>query len=378
MLLAAICLSLLRLWLAAEPMIAQAQPAPALLFGIGVHIEPFGATPSALVQDTRPMQRGVPDYRNRRFFNQHLADLRLVAELVERYGGRLTIQAQTPFSSMVVQTGSSIFRDLESRGHEIGLHFHEDAHLGRRCNSLPVSTWAAVMQEEIDWLRRAGAQKVRYWSGGNLYPGLLDAATAAGLEVMSDYKNPRSQITPEILIGTGPWRPAGGPGENDLAAFASHDPEGSIIYLPQGLFDRTDFEGVRRSEQMGGHEAYFDFLTRSVDLSLNTASSDDVSVFHITIHAGEFRGRSERPFAVLEDWLREVVWPLLQSGAIRWAAFSEMADAFEAWEAGHPGADARRQLGRATSDALDALQSTKPVEEQKGGAYDEHTSLLPK
>jgi len=47
------------------------------------------------------------------------------------------------------------------------------------------------MQREIGYIRQAsGVERIRYWSGGNLYPHLLEAATCAGLEMNSDWKNP--------------------------------------------------------------------------------------------------------------------------------------------------------------------------------------------
>jgi len=183
-----------------------------------------------------------------------------------------------------------LFAGLEERGHEIALHFHEDAHLGRNGGSLPVETWAKVMQEEIDWIKKAGATRVSYWSGGNLYPGVLDAAAQAGLDVMSDYKNPRTQKDDERLLSVQPWRPAAGPVEGDLAGFAAHGPDGKIICLPNGVFERVDHSAMRRSADTGGDYPYFDALTRGLELSLKAARPDRVNVFHITVHAGEFRG----------------------------------------------------------------------------------------
>ncbi|MCS6860741.1 MAG: hypothetical protein NZT92_10535 [Abditibacteriales bacterium] len=48
-------------------------------------------------------------------------------------------------------------------------------------DALPFEQWVAVMKEEIDWLKKAGATRIRYWSGGNLYPNVLEAASRATL-----------------------------------------------------------------------------------------------------------------------------------------------------------------------------------------------------
>ncbi len=194
------------------------------------------------------------------------------------------------------------------------------------------------MSEEIGIIRDAGGQTIRYWSGGNLYPGLLQAASAAGLSVMSDYKNPRTQTTDPRLLAVNPWRPAGGPSADSLDDFVRHDPNGPIIYLPDGIFADTDF-AARKAQ---GDAAYFDAMTEGLELSLRAARPDRVNVFHLTVHPGEFRGLDAKaPFGVVDRWLAQVVDPLVRDGRVRWATFGAMADAFIDWERNHPGIDPR-------------------------------------
>lgn len=340
------------------PTEAGATNAP-LLFCIGMHIEPLGATPSKLVEKAiRPPPRPGPSYELPGFFRHQVADIRHVAEIVEQHGGRLTIQAQTPFTRVTAESGDKVLADLAQRGHELALHFHEDAHLGRGSERLEASTWTAVMREELEWLAKAGAPRIRYWSGGNLYPGLLEAAAAAGLDVMSDYKNPRRQESDPRLLAVNPWRPAGGPSEGDLAAFARHDATGKIVYLPDGIFSRVNHAGMRRTAELGGDWGYFDFLTEGLELSLRAARSDRVNVFHYTVHAGEFRGDAGPPFAVIEAWLRKVLDPLVKAGKVRWATFSQMADEYTKWERANPGVDLRGNSTRGSPPPIAPASSS--------------------
>jgi acetyl esterase/lipase len=319
--------------LKAEGLAANGLAEPVLLFGIGMHIEPLGRT-------AQGYGGGGADYRQGPLFERHVQDILAVAKIVEGHGGRMTVQAQSPFTQVALSKGNTILRDLETRGHEIALHFHEDAHLGRNPERLPVQTWCAVMQEEISYIQQAGAQKkIRYWSGGNLYTGVLEAASCAGLDVMSDWKNYKTQRTDLSLVGVHPWRPAGGPSETDLSKFATHDPNGKVIFLPEGNYSREDFASSRRAA--GGDAAYFEYLKTELLRSLEVARADKVNVFHFTIHPGEFRGDPARPFGVIEDFLTNVVDPLVKAGKIRWATFSQMADEFIAWEKAHPGVDPR-------------------------------------
>jgi len=348
---------------------SAAEPDAPLLFCIGVHVEPMGATPSKLTGGDveRRQPRPSPDYNREPFFRRHVADLQALAAITEKHGGKMTVQVQTPFTSVCAKTSERILADFEKRGHEIALHFHEDAHLGRNGGSLLAETWTAVMKEEIEWIKKAGGTRVRYWSGGNLYPDVLKAAAAAGLDVMSDHKNPRMQRTFPELLSIHPWRPAGGPTAEDIAAFAKHDPTGRIIYLPDGIFTRTDFNSMRRSEFAGSEAKYFDFLADSLRASLKAARADRVNVFHITVHAGEFRGgpEAEKPFGVIDRWLTDAVDPLVKAGKVKWATFSEMADTFRAWEKKNPGVNPRAMTDAAP--AAVGVPASAGAEPPKGG-----------
>lgn len=331
--------------------------APVLLIGIGMHIEPFGSTVSPLAGGPRTAEssggrpnkgpataatpRPRPDYNDPVYFEHSVADIEAVADIAERHGAVMTVQAQSPFTTTAAALGDTILSDLQTRGHEVALHFHEDAHLGTNCETLSVTTWAAVMAEEIAYLEDAGASPVRYWSGGNLYPGVLEAAHLAGLDVMSDYKNPHEQSTDPLVVGVNPWRPAGGPLPGDLTGFAQHNPTGEIVYLPDGAYDPADFGSKGDIIAQGGEQAYFDYLAESLERSLAAVEAGEVGVFHITLHPGELRGSPADPYGGLERFLAEVVDPLVKAGRVEWATFSQMADAYLEWEADHPTIDAR-------------------------------------
>jgi hypothetical protein len=305
---------------------APANSAAVLYFTIGMHIEPMGET-------AQGVQSGKGDYHEAFFFEKHVQDILAVTQIVEAHGGRMTIQAQSPFTMVAIESGNTILADLSARGHEMALHFHESAHLGKNGNALPVVKWCEVMQEEIGYIKQAsGATNIRYWSGGNLYVNIFEAAQCAGLNVNSDWKNPDTQTTPLEFVGVNPWRPSGGTDGANLAAFTRHDPNGAVVFLPEGQYAKTDFASMRRSETAGGDEAYFEFLKESLYASLQAADADKVNVFHFTVHPGEFRGDPQHPFEVIEKFLTEVVDPLVASGQVKWMTLSQMADAYAATE----------------------------------------------
>ncbi|MCX7609111.1 MAG: hypothetical protein N2049_07845, partial [Anaerolineales bacterium] len=230
--------------------------------------------------------------------------------------------------------------DLAARGHGIALHFHEDAHLGKNSSALSVQQWCDVMKQEIAFIQQAsGVTDIRYWSGGNLYPHTYEATVCAGLDVNSDWKNPQMQSTDLSLVGVNPWRPAGGTDGMDFTLFTRHDPNGAIVFLPEGQYNKTNFAFMRRGQDAGGDEAYFEYLKTQLYASLGAARPGKVNVFHFTIHPSEFRGDPSQPFAVIEKFLTEVVDPLVASDQVQWATFAKMADAFIAWEAANPGVE---------------------------------------
>ena len=245
----------------------------------------------------------------------------------------MTIQAQSPFTTVAIESGNTILADLAARGHEMALHLHEDAHLGKNSSILNPQQWCNVMKQEISFITQAsGVSNIRYWSGGNLYPNIFEAAQCAGLDVNSDWKNPQLQETDLSLVGVNPWRPSGGTDGVDFTLFTQHDPNGAIVFLPEGQYDKNNFAAMRRSEDAGGDEAYFEFLKQSLYASLEAAQAGETNVFHFTIHPGEFRGDPQHPFEVIEKFLTEVVDPLVASGDVQWATFSQMADAYIATE----------------------------------------------
>jgi peptidoglycan/xylan/chitin deacetylase (PgdA/CDA1 family) len=316
---------------------AAADNGGVLLIGLGVHVEPFGAVPSQLVGGGPRFtgQKGMNlDYNNRVLFQRHARDLADLASVMEKHGGRLTVQVQTPFTTVAAQDNNALLASLESKGHEVALHFHEDAHLGKNCESRPVQTWSAVMSEEIAAIRKTGVRQVRTWSGGNLYSGLLEAGAGAGLSVYSDWKDPTSQAADSTTFGLQPWRPAAGPNPADMSLFAQNDTNGKIVFLPWGLSSTGGLFGPGKTKG----DAMFGTLKDSINLSLSKTVPGRVNTLHFVVHPGEITGLNGAPYASLDKWLTEFIDPLVAAGRVRWATYGEMADAYRTWEKGQASA----------------------------------------
>jgi hypothetical protein len=330
---------------------AAAAPAGVLLVELGVHVEPMGLVNGQVVST-----RG--SYDNETYFRQHAAYLRSLAAIVERHGGRITFQVQSPFTDSCVKFGDNVIGELRARGHEIALHFHEDAHLGRSADTLAVQRWIDVMQAQVDKIRALDVDRVRMWSGGNLYPHILEAAQAVGLDVMSDWKNPKTQTGDPRLQVTTPWRPGGSPNGTDLAAFVMNDPSGKIVYLPTGNIEPKAVHEEEIESSSDPATALQEYWTDGLSASLSSVASSPAAthVFHITLHPGELQSRGYGGETTLDTWLREEIDPLVVSGKVQWATYSQMADAYNTVSRGAAGA--RGALGAAGGLGAGALSGS--------------------
>jgi len=295
-----------------------------LLFEIGIHVEPFGLTNGEI-------STGRGSYAEEAYFRRHAQYLRELAAIAERHGGRLTVQVQSPFIDYAPQY-DNVIGELAANGHEIAFHFHEDAHLGRNADGLAVNRWITVVQGQVDKIKALGVERVRMWSGGNLYSHMLEVAAATGLDVKADWKDPRTQEADPRLKTTLPWRPAGSPDGMDLTLFTTHDPSGLMMFVPAGVIEPFGSVSDDIYAMADPASAVQDYWTDGLAGSLSSAAQSPsfTHTFHLTLHPGELQLHDLGGNDTLDRWLSEQIDPLVLSGKVRWATFSQMADTYTA------------------------------------------------
>ncbi len=296
-----------------------------LLVGVGVHVEPFGLLNGQVVTGARG-----GSYDDEDDFRRHVEFVRSLTRTIEAHGGRATVQVQSPFIDSCTKYGDNVIGEWASRGHEIAFHFHEDAHLGSNAEALAVERWIDVMGGQLAKIRALGVDRVRTWSGGNLYPHLLEAAAAVGLDVMSDWKDPNTRTADFRLHVTTPWRPAGSPSGTDLSAFLRNDAAGKIVYLPAGAIDAKAIHEDEISASADPARALQEYWTDGLSGSLSSVAANPSAthVFHLTLHPGELQGDRYGGDATLDAWLGHHIDPLVTAGKVRWATYSQMKDAY--------------------------------------------------
>lgn len=287
-----------------------------LRFAIIVHIEPLKA------------------YEILTAYEQDRDRLTRFAELVTGHGGHLTIQTQRPFITTAAQLGDDIHRTWEAMGNEIAIHFHESEYVrgrpGAFGSDVPFEEWVAALGGLREEIQELVDTPVLNWSGGNLYERILEVAADAGLSVNTNFKDPSDQSTDPLMTTVSPWRPAGA---GDTAERVVHDPNGPVVYLPSGIYPAhcPKAEATPRPYTT----AAFDYITTALNNSLAVARPGYVNTFISTIHPSDFGSAAddEAEFARWNEWLTQVIDPLVADGRLIWSTASGMAQAFEEWEA---------------------------------------------
>jgi hypothetical protein len=267
------------------------------------------------------------------------ANLLRLADLLEDYGGRLSMQVTRRWQELEDSYQTGTLRRLHEQGSEIALHIHEEylipAFLGEpytgqsgieeRVLALPDETLVAAMRTLKQDVERLSGAEVTVYTGAPFMRDALGVAAQAGLEVTSGYKNPETHLSDPRITVLNPWRPAGG---TSVDLLAEHDPHGSIIFVPAGFGPAhcRDVGGIPTPFAPGG----FDYATYLLRQSLRFVDAQRVNAFTLVFHPWDFEDESD--FRLWRTWLDEVIQPLLDSGRVRWGTFAEAAEAYTGWE----------------------------------------------
>lgn len=287
---------------------ATVRPGVRLDFAVEVHVEPHVQYATAEA-----------------FYARGRADLVDMGALFAARRARLTVEVQPPFTDVAQARGDDVLADLVALGHEVGVHFHEEAHLGPAANSRPVGDWTAVLGELRAQAEALSGSDVTAWSGGNVYGGALAASAAAGLAVKSGFKDPATQRTAAAAVTVTPYFP-GAWGSAD-ALLVPGDGSG-VLFVPTGVFPLHCTGPGSLDDPVS--PAPFDFLTRALAASLDAATPLAAQAMSVVWHANGFRVDRTRQIALWARYLDEVLQPLVDAGVLRYATLREIAAAVAA------------------------------------------------
>jgi hypothetical protein len=303
------------------------EPAPVdaggavLYFGIMVHLE------------------GWDDGRNQASFQRHAELIRRYAALFETYGALLTLESKE-FTDGCIQWGDNVLKEMEDRGHGIGVH----ADIGGEKN-MNCAEFTPLLRERKQTLESLGVQ-VRHASGIVSACDWVTAAADAGFLFTSgtvayalmslpvemrpagytDCPSPSKchEAYPFDLAGRmHPWRVANG--ENWINPSA----DGRLVILPSGggltcAAEEAGLEGSYTKCEFKAND--IDAAIAELESALALVETGTVNTYYVAWSLGQ-----ELDDALLGDFLGRVK-PFVDAGRVQWKTLPEMYDLYATWE----------------------------------------------
>jgi len=275
---------------------------------------------------------GHPPYYNesREVFMEYAETLDKLARIFERHGAKLSIQTEKPFAEADVRFGRFILRELEGRGHGVGVQSHLGHHikeLGLKTDEEKLEYTRAVKEAVAKALGReptnlGGGFELENVSLLGVCDGCLGFVSMTALEkpYYRETRNPPTKLHPWILpsvqmisLKTGEW--------------LIHDEHGTIVYIP-GWYKATSFEiDCRRNPDC------FAEARRSLQEALKDMELGMINTWYASSHLYQCGSGAEvdKVLAAYDEWLEEIE-PLMKKNAIVFLTFDKIAEIYLRWE----------------------------------------------
>ena len=275
---------------------------------------------------------GHPPYYNesREIFMEYADTLDRLAKVFEKHGAKLSIQTEKPFAEADVKFGRFILRELEARGHGIGVQSHLGHHikeLGLETDEEKLRYNRAVKEAVAEALGHeptnlGGGFELENVSLLGVCDGCLGFVSMTALEkpYYRETRSPPTKLQPWILpsvqmisLRTGEW--------------LIHDESGTIVYIP-GWYKATSFEIDCRKNPDCFAEA-----RRSLQEALKDMKPGMINTWYASSHLYQCGSGAEvdKVLAAYNEWLEELE-PLMKKNAIIFLTFDEIAEIYLKWE----------------------------------------------
>ena len=309
-------------------MSAKAASNGTLMLGVMVHLEGWKS-----------------ETRNRTAFEQHASLVRQYADIFEKCGLRLTLEASPEFTQGCARWGDNVLKEMAERGHAVGLHADLGAEPG-----LTQQEFAAGLSRMKGDIESLGVP-VRHVSGICSSLDWVKAAEDAGFEFVTgtveyalksipadrlpaEYKDVLTARTPleghgnvphELADRLHPWRMASG------ADWLWNNPEGNVVIIPGDGGTCIPWMAEAAGGSATGPRTAFTVddvaaFTRELDKALGCADPDKINALYV----GWSIGQQVDP-AVVEAWA-QAIRTYIDSGKAQWNSLTEMYDAYVDWE----------------------------------------------
>jgi hypothetical protein len=330
----------------------------------GIPVPPEAAAPlhmTVLIHIEDPPQLQL----NEEYFQQQTAIMGELARVLHQHGGSLMIQPEEDWAMGAETFHPGLLGELveechvEYSTHTHGPHCRDDQGRLRSHTDCQIDRDAAGWDQapndrESPWveeyvgsqgtlLSEASGTQVTDHNGNWEFPSVSNLADV-GVRTWSAYKSWRTQRTYDVLMNN-PWRPTECSADEQIDSFLTHDPTTRVVYIPG--YSQTI---TRHQERLHSRVAPM------ISQYIRYADRERVNTFYILTHVGTWHAREaseeegyigynqatgeliysaefEQDLRYWDQFLTEVIDPLVQEGYVKWSSLSEMGELYVEWEA---------------------------------------------
>ena len=277
------------------------------------------------------MPRRLPYYNeSEEVFTKYAETLDRLAKVFEKHGAKLSIQTEKQFADADVKFGRFILRELEARGHGIGVQSHLGHHIKELglVNDEQKLKYNRAVKEVV--ARALGHEPTNLGGGFELENvsrlGVCDGCL--GFMSMTAVEKPyyrQTRISPTRIH---PWILPGVQMINlATGEWMTHDEAGSIVYIP-GWYKANDFEIDCRS-----NPGCFDEASQSLQEALKDMEEGKINTWYASSHLYQCGSGAEvdKVIKAYDEWLSSLE-PLAKKGEIVFLTFDEIAQIYLRWE----------------------------------------------
>ncbi len=269
---------------------------------------------------------------SRELFMKYAETLDRLAAVFEKHGAKISIQTEKNFAIADLKYGRYILKELEERGHGVGVQ----SHMGHHIRHLHLDTDDKKLRytaEVKDTVEKAVGHKVTNIGGGfemeNIsLLGYMEGGL--GFISMTAVEKPYNARTGKPPRWLHPWiLPPTSMTELARPEWMAYSAEGSIVYIP-GWYASETYEIDYLKDP-----TCFDKASQSLHEALQCVDGRFINVWWFGSHlyqCGRNPEDTQRVLDAYDKWLTEVVDPLVEEGKAVWMTFDQMAQTYLKWE----------------------------------------------
>jgi len=281
---------------------------------------------------------GWNDDQSQERYLAHAQAVKDYANLFEKYGGKITFESKE-FTDGEIKWGGTVLKDMEKRGHGIGVHADVGGETIEMNNFVNLIKESKIKLESLgitikhisgvcsrsDWVTAASQAGYKFITGGVAFCTQSLPVDKRPTEY-TNCQNPAAchQVFPtELKDRIHPWRMSNG--NNWL----ENDPNGKVVFIPSSGLLQCMAEYKTSSQSIikcSFEEDDIDASIKELEAAIELTDKNATNTYYLANSLGE-----ELDNSLLEKWLVRVK-TLIDQGKVQWKTTPQMYDEFVAKE----------------------------------------------